>query len=576
MSQVLALQLTALFSVVSVGYIIFGAFLFRRCDGIGVKSLSLFSVFWGIKSLATAISLYIFLSFGITDGVELTQLGSTVPAVLHPVLISSDLVSGLFAVAGIVAWLWFVLQYTRRIGQREKTAITVLGGGTFLVSALNGLIGAAAAFGVLSISPSVRTSFTQFANVFEVLGTSVAVGVGIALLYTTSTRHQPFEQRTVVGLSLAIVFPWLVGYFYQFALVTDFVSVGALFTGSLALGLVGLWLSVTRDGLFEQLPASRTVGRQTAFDVSDAAIVVVDNVGNVSDLNPAASELFSVTERDSIGKPLETLLPESVDGATLRTSEPTTVELPNSGRILEAMTTSVTDDSGQLIGETIVFTDITDERRRQQRIQVLNRVLRHNLRNDLNVAQGYVDVMTIEGAETEQYQEKIEAIFHDLVTIGEKAQRTETVLAAEPHVNSSSELSAVIADAIASVEADYGETPVSVTVPDDTTTRINPVVIRAIVEELVANAVRHSGCSEITVTYDPDDVTLTVADDGSGIPNQEISVLDNAEETALEHGSGLGLWLIKWGTDSFGGTARFDTGHDGTCVRLKLPTELVD
>jgi signal transduction histidine kinase len=66
-----------------------------------------------------------------------------------------------------------------------------------------------------------------------------------------------------------------------------------------------------------------------------------------------------------------------------------------------------------------------------------------------------------------------------------------------------------------------------------------------------------------------------ISDDGPGIPDHEISVLQNAEETELEHGSGLGLWLIKWGTDTFGGSITFDM-EDGTEVRIQFPEALVE
>ncbi|TQQ81365.1 ATP-binding protein [Halonotius terrestris] len=184
--------------------------------------------------------------------------------------------------------------------------------------------------------------------------------------------------------------------------------------------------------------------------------------------------------------------------------------------------------------------------------------------------------MTDADSDTEQYQTKIESIFGKLVTIGDKAQRTETVLAADPLANSATELSVLIEDAVTSIEADTESVPISVSVPAETAVRINPVVIQSIIEELLSNAIRHSGCSEITVSYEPEATTLVVTDDGSGIPSHEITVLDNAEETALEHGSGLGLWLIKWGTDSFGGRATFDTDDTGTRVRIKIPADLVD
>jgi len=331
---------------------------------------------------------------------------------------------------------------------------------------------------------------------------------------------------------------------------------------------------VTRHDLFDQLPASRAVGRQTAFDSSDTALVVVNNDNNVSDLNPAARDLFSVSTLDCIGSPLNDLLPDTVDSDNLRQSEPIVFRIPNSDTIIEAVMTTATDDN-TAIGRTIVLIDITDERRRQQRIQVLNRILRHNLRNDLNAAKGYVGVMADGGPEAESSQQKVEGILDDLVTIGKKAQSTENVLEAEPLVDSPTQLGVLITDAIESVKSEYDSVSVSGSVPATVALRINPVIIGSVIEEIIENAVRHTD-SAITISYDAETTTLTIADDGPGIPDHEIVVLDTAQETDLQHGSGLGLWLVKWGTDSFGGTVHFDTDETGTSVRIDLPDDLVE
>jgi signal transduction histidine kinase len=568
-----SIQLAILSAVVSLGYGLFGGYLLKRYRGIGVKSLSVFSILWGANFLSTSIIIYVLASNGVTSGGQIPSVSFSETTQL--VLISTTPLSGLLTVAGIFAWLWFALRYTRRIGRREKLAVAALGGITFLVATLNGFVGAATAFGYLSIDPVLRVNFTEFASVVEVLGTGVAVGVGIGLLYETAAQHRPFREQAVVGLSLPIVFPWLIRYLYQFGLVTGFESISLLRIVSLSLGLAGLWLSVTEYDLFDQLPASRTVGRQTAFDASDSAIVVVNNAGNISDLNPAARELFSVSALDIIGSQLDGLLPDSVDSSDLRESEPIIFRMPNSETVVEAVMTTATDDNGQPIGRTIVFSDITAERRRQQRIQVLNRVLRHNLRNDLNAAKGYVGVMADGGPEAERYEQKVETILDDLVTIGKKAQSTEHVLDADPLSESAIPLPALITDALESINEEYDEPPVSGSVPKSTALRINPVVIGSVIEELIDNAVRHTD-SAVTVSYDAEASTLVVADDGPGIPDHEIAVLDNAQETDLEHGSGLGLWLVKWGTDSFGGTVTFDTDETGTEVRIDIPAEHVE
>jgi len=571
----ISIQLALLAGGVSLAYVAFGGYLLWRYDGIGVESLATFSILWGASFVVQSVIIYAFATYGITSGAQLVQLESAVPTSVQSMLVGLDLLGGLLTVGGIIMWLWFVLRYTQRIDRREKLALGALASVTFFVAMINGLIGAVDTFGLVAIEQATRIGIHQFASVVEVLGTGVAIGSGIALLYATSLNHRPFREAAVVGLSIPILIPWFIQYLYQFGLVTDFQSITLVRTVGLSLGLAGVWITVTRYELFEQLPASRAVGRQTAFDSSDTAIVVTNSENNVSDLNPAARELFSVSALDSIGEPLDELLPETVESSDFRDAEAVVFGLPDSDTIIEAVMTTATDDSDTQIGRTIVFSDITAERRRQQRIQVLNRILRHNLRNDLNAAKGYVGVMADGGAEADTYQRKVERLLDDLVTIGKKAQRTEEVLDSETQVDSSVQLGLLIKDALSSVTSTYDDVSVSGSVPTSVAVRIDPTVLSSIIEEVIENAARHTD-SAITISYDEATTTLVIADEGPGIPPHEIAVLQNAQETDLEHGSGLGLWLVKWGTDSIGGSVEFDTDETGTRVRITLPADLVE
>ena len=66
------------------------------------------------------------------------------------------------------------------------------------------------------------------------------------------------------------------------------------------------------------------------------------------------------------------------------------------------------------------------------------------------------------------------------------------------------------------------------------------------------------------------DLKVVVADDGPGLPAQEQSVLESGDESALKHGSGLGLWLVNWLVLQCGGTLSIDA-DDGTTVTLRVP-----
>lgn len=556
----------------SLGFLAFGAYLLARYQGVGVRSLSVFSVVWGLNFLVASAVIAILAGYGFTSGAQIQSL--SLPPITRVILIGSAPLSGLLTVSGIFAWLWFVLKYTRRIGRRERIVIILLGGVTFVVATANGLVGALSSFGLIEIDQSVRANFHEFASVLEVLGTSVAIGVGLALLYATTTDYRPFRGRAAVGLSFAIVVPWLVRYVYQFGLVTGFSVISTLRTVGLLVGVVGLWLTVDRYDLFEQLPASRAVGRRTAFDTSDTAIVVVNDEDRLSDLNPAARDLFDVTSQNIIGRPLDFLLPATVDSESLKQLEGTTFQLPESNRVIEAVTATATDEGGDSIGQTIVCTDITPERRRQQRIRVLNRVLRHNLRNDLNAVRGYVELIANSNGDTDDYEKRVSTTIDGLLTTGDKAQDLEKLLNATPLSDSPTRLETIVERAVGDACAEKDPDTVTIDVPSTTTVRINPTVLQSILEELIENGIRH-GQSAVSVEYDADRAVLLVNDDGPGIPDHEIEVLNNAKETPLEHGSGLGLWLVKWGTDLFGGSVTFDTSDGGTTVYIQLPPEYV-
>ena len=88
-------------------------------------------------------------------------------------------------------------------------------------------------------------------------------------------------------------------------------------------------------------------------------------------------------------------------------------------------------------------------------------------------------------------------------------------------------------------------------------------VFRA-VQEALTNCARHSGASRVTVEVSsgPQDLTVTVRDDGVGIPPDR-------------RGEGLGLRGLEERAKELNGTVTIDTGFgEGTAVRLWLPTPL--
>jgi signal transduction histidine kinase len=98
------------------------------------------------------------------------------------------------------------------------------------------------------------------------------------------------------------------------------------------------------------------------------------------------------------------------------------------------------------------------------------------------------------------------------------------------------------------------------------------------VQNLLENAVQHNDTEQPWVrisveTGGGDEYTrIHVADNGPGIPETEREVLRKGIETPLEHGSGLGLWLVHWTVTAAGGEVAFSGDESsGSVVTLVLP-----
>lgn len=235
-------------------------------------------------------------------------------------------------------------------------------------------------------------------------------------------------------------------------------------------------------------------------------------------------------------------------------------------------------------------------RERKQRLEVLHRVLRHNVRNRMSIILNYAgiigdmvdDDLVVEAVET------IESAGADLNGLSEKARQLESVLDDAESGPEPVEVSRIVREVAAETADAHPEVEVDVTTPDEVWALTLPA-FRLAVENAVENACEHNDSDEprveVTVTErdegpdagadDPSvdapaaaaegGVRIEVADNGPGIPEQDRNVIEEGRETDLEHGSGLGLWVLYWIVDNSAGTLTFDENDPrGAVVRIDL------
>ncbi|MFD1597424.1 histidine kinase N-terminal 7TM domain-containing protein [Halobellus rarus] len=479
-----------------------------------------------------------------------------------------------------VFFLAFALEYTGR-GHILRSKVM---GGVVALQALHTLVVVTnplhrIAWSDYTVEPTHGLATVVYAHqpwlFVNAAGFVLMIAVASFLLADTVFSYGPLYRTQAAAIAVSPIFPGLpfLLWLAEVGPMPPLNLTPLLFPVHLAFDMYAFF---SRD-LFEMVPAARRVADRAAIDNLGSAVVIVDSGRRIIECNDEASRLLGTSRDDALGRRFETCFDDvDLDGD----NEPITRRRGGRKRTYAVATSPLTGSAGAAVGDTIVFQDITEERRREQRLAVLNRVLRHNLRNDLNVVTGYLE-MAEERVDDEDVREMLDVAAENtagVVELGEKARHIERALDADVDDPDTVELRPLLDEIAEDLSGAEPDAEVVVDVGGDATLRATPSLLETVFENLLENALEHdpSDAPRVTVRVadvetEPGFLAVEVADDGPGIPEHELAVLDETEETALEHGSGLGLWIVKWGVDSLGGTVDFEVTESGTRVVLKLP-----
>ncbi|WP_440989775.1 histidine kinase N-terminal 7TM domain-containing protein [Haloarchaeobius baliensis] len=472
-----------------------------------------------------------------------------------------------------VVWLFFALEYTGRvefITPRITVALSVVpalavAGAVGNAMSLVGLV-ASSPVGQLFYPTTSTTTWLGHTFVSHTTGplytlyitaAYVYIVTGIVVLLEFVVRYDRLYTNQATSLVAGALCP----------LVANAVSVSG---GSPVAGLdlLPFGLPVTaalfanalfRYELLEFVPATRRRGASALVSDMRDPVVVVDDGGRVVDLNDAACEQFDRERGRALEESLSALVGVSIDG------DESVIEVETSGTIFEVTVSPVHDRYGGIIGRTLVFRDVTEHRAAQQRLEVLNRVLRHNLRTEVNVISGYATMVETElPDDSAGMAAEISTAADTLDELGRKAREVERIMSRDDG-SGRHRLESLLVDAADRVEDRHEETTVVVETPARAVhLELDAVVFTAVAADLVDALGHHDDGDTVTLTATVTGTTLTLvaSGEGDGIPAAEYEVVRSGEETALKHASGLSLWLVAWGARSLDGDVTFDDGGD--------------
>ncbi|WP_254763239.1 histidine kinase N-terminal 7TM domain-containing protein [Natrinema marinum] len=408
---------------------------------------------------------------------------------------------------------------------------------------------------------------------FAIMIGTVFAAAGTLLLFDTVISYGPLYRTEALAVGLSTLPPGIALLTWLFGIgpVPQLNLSAILFLPHIALDAYAF----VGGGMFTYSPSVRRRADQSAVEALESPLLAVDTDERIVDCNPAAESLFDLEAPDVLGASLERATGLTIDGGA--DTQVVTDTDRGERRELAVSTSTLRDGSDRVVGHTVLLQDITDQRRREQRLEILNRVLRHNLRNDLTAVRGYVGIAADHA--DDDLATMLESVHDDIdgvLETSEKARNFERAIESTEGSPSAFTARDAFDDIAADLEAET-DGRIAIDVPDDLAVCVDRELFDLAFENLAENGLVHNDADEprVTISFEHIEsdrrVVFAVRDDGPGIPDHELAVLERGEETALEHGSGLGLWVASWCVTALGGELAFETAANGTTAIVRVP-----
>ncbi len=333
---------------------------------------------------------------------------------------------------------------------------------------------------------------------------------------------------------------------------------------------------------------------RSLFDELDGvALWTASEPGEFEYISAGFEEIWGIPPdeiEDDIGKLVETIHPDDRERVRANIEE-STRELRDTeyeGRVVrpdgsvrwvlnrQVILRDGTGDISEIVG---ISTDITEQKRREQELELLNRIVRHDIRNDMAVVLGWAEMLEDHvDEEGHAHLEKILASGEHVVELTEVAREyVETVVSDEALTVEPVSLGSVLRTELSLREESFPEAEfVLEDLPSDVEVAANGM-LNSVFRNLLNNAVQHNDADtphiEVSCEVRDGEVEVRIADNGPGLPDEHKDTVFGKGERGLgSPGTGIGLYLVDTLVTEYGGEVWVeDNKPTGAVFVVQLP-----
>ena len=325
--------------------------------------------------------------------------------------------------------------------------------------------------------------------------------------------------------------------------------------------------------------SNSTLGHQRDFrflfnQLDGVALWTVTQLGTFDYISDGFEGIWGIPPdevRDDVNRLLETIHPDdrervraniegSDQGLNDTSYEGRVVQPDGSVRWVLTRQVLIRDRHGEVSEVVGICTDITEQKQREQELEMLNRIVRHDIRNDLSVLLGWAQMLEEHvDDDGREYLEKILNSGEHVVELTEIAREyAATVTTDKDAAIGPTPIRDILETELSLREESFPEAEFVVqdSLPDVAVAANS--MLSSVFRNLLNNAVQHNDKDtpvvEVSCELRDETVEVRVADNGPGIPDRQKDGIFGKGEKGLDSpGTGIGLYLVHTLVDQFGG-----------------------
>ncbi|WP_338739552.1 PAS domain-containing protein [Haloplanus salilacus] len=350
---------------------------------------------------------------------------------------------------------------------------------------------------------------------------------------------------------------------------------------------LGFQEDVSDEKLYER---ERTLFELQA-DAVEQTVFITDADGTIVYVNPAFERTTGYTADEAIGSNPRLLKSDQQDETfyselwdTITAGDVWDAEIVNRRKSgeryqVEQKIVPITDERDEITHFVAIEEDVTDAQFIEEVLSVMDRVLRHNVRNSVTAISGYADLLEGELDESE-HRAAVQTIRERAEELEKLSTETRTIRELFHRRYAQHSLSVgAIEGFVETRRTQHPRADIEFRMDVDPGIEIqNGSLLQLAIDEALENAIVHNDrdSPHVTVLVDrtehDSEIRIEITDDGPGLPEDQWAVIMAGVETTLAHSTGIGLWLIYWTVTALGGTVRrTDNEPRGTTLTYRIP-----